>query len=730
MALAYAPPCFGAASLVAALADGSVLLVNPATGHTLTVARAQPAKPRGCGERPFIVPLPGTRPRLVLGSPGRSALLLLDVDDAVAALCGGATAQPPAAKAAASSSKLRTEYKRPIAAVVAHPGAPLLYVGYTDGAVRAYDAGAPGAALRFASRVDRCDASAAPASVIPGAAARTAPAITALCVLPRGAPSGFAHLLVAADASGRLAAWEASPNSGALTPLATAVAAQPGAPALSVQALFALPDVGAVAASCVAPGGVGSVETFAAGGGSGTAARLVRSPWGAPHASLAQLLASPLVPAAAATFAVLCGAVALPACTQVALLLSSGHVALVASQPPQLGAAPCLLAAPSHLPPRHFYAECDAPPGDAAADSGEAAAGAAPAPRRAFDYPPALFFCTGGLVAAVDVAAGEAVRFEEPQLAAGATPARLVRSDAQRCSLLFTRSAGGAPPASVALLRDGVGQQGAAAATTCAACSAFRPALDGAFFGASDAFFALLEPCGSVLSLHAVRAVAGLMTGTALPPPVARAELPAPGAHRLFPGGGGACVLACRDGESVCRVRLRAVLDSAASTARVRPGLRLDAGEAVLQVAWQRVPSAAGAACAVLTTAKVLITDAALCTLAAVTPASPPRSMLWVGPALLFSTCAGIAQLAWDGGVYALCTTDAGTEADVAPGQPRPDIAASFGSAADEAPVLLAALNDRLLLLHAGRGDAPREMRLRARPVGLLQPLALGATTA
>jgi hypothetical protein len=186
------------------------------------------------------------------------------------------------------------------------------------------------------------------------------------------------------------------------------------------------------------------------------------------------------------------------------------------------------------------------------------------------------------------------------------------------------------------------------------------------------------------------------------------------------------------------------VLDASASVARTRPGLRLQPNESVLQVAWQRLPGSYGVACAVLTVVRVLITDAALRPLTAYTPSlHPPRSLLWVGPALLFTTRAAVTQLAWDGHVYTLATVDAG---DAAVATPVASMAAAVPEehAADEAlvavtgsaassltpgaadtPVLLAALNDRLLLLWPGRGT-PTELRLRARPVGMLQPLALG----
>jgi hypothetical protein len=762
VALAYAPPCFSAAALVAALANGLVLLVDTSRGRALAVAQARPAKPRGADVATIIVPIPGSaRPRVVFAAPGRSALFSLDLADAVATLAASdAGALPPlqpGAKAVfpAAAVKVRTDYKHPVQAAAAHPRAPLVYVGYADGAVRGYDvSGGSGTALRCASRGDRCDSAAAGGSGTSAAPRGAAPAVVALCIAPHSAPGGFAHLLVAADASGRIAAWEASPNSGALTPLASMPAAPPGASATTVRGLFALPaatgaGAGAVLARCVSQNGADALLAFAASSGSGGGARgaLVRAPHGAPDAAVDAILAAAArgqngaLASAAAVHGHLCDAAALPACGRLALVLSGGGdggscIALLRASPSVSAAvtAPCMLAAPLHLPLRHFYPDVDGLLSSSdALDARERAAGGAPSPRRAFDIQPRAFFCTGGAVAVLDVAGGEASRFEEPVLEGGAAAslARIVRSDAARCALLFSRPADGDAPAAFALLHD------AADGSATPSLSAFRPGRDGVFLGDGDSYFVILEPCGAALTVYASAAAL-------LPPPHTRAELPPPRAHRLFGGGGGACALAARHGDELRRLRLRAVLDASASVARTRPGLRLQPDEAVLQVAWQHLPGSYGVVCAVLTDARVLIADAALRPLAAHAPSlHPPRSLLWVGPALLFTTRTAVTQLTWDGRTHSVATVDAGDAAvaisvasstaavpeEHAAGDVPVDVTDSAASActpgAADAPVLLAALNDRLLLLWPGRGT-PTELRLRARPVGMLQPLALG----
>jgi hypothetical protein len=760
VALAFAPPCFGAAALLAALADGAVLLVDCGSGRSLCVATVRPPKPASSGAATLLLPLPGASlPRCVLASPGRSAVVALELSDAVAHLRGGAAAD---ARAPQQPQPLRTEHKRPVSAAAAHPGAPVVYVGYADGAVRGYAADAPsgggaslpgasgGSAVRAATRVDRADAAAPPGR---GAA----PAVVALCVLPHGAASAYGHLLIAADASGRLAAWEASPNSGALTPLCAVSAAPPGAPAAAVRSLQALPGAHAVLARLEDRGGGAALRCFAAAPG-GT---LERAPAAAPaleelRSALAAAARDARAPAAAAAMRP-AAAAAMPSCGSLALLMTSPDdlaspcvVILRAEEAPfspAAGAAPCLLAAPAHLPLRHFFAGVDVPggAGDVAADAEEASAGASPSPRRVFDVPASLFFATGDAVGRVATAPAPAASRQEelqPALELGASISHLVRSDAAASTLVFARAGPGGPPSAMAMLSDGPP----------ARCTPMRSARDGAFFGPRDCCVALLDASGTTLALFAAPAAGG---GPGAAPPLARCELPAPAAQRLFAGGApgcaGAAVLAATHGASLRRVRLRTVVDDAAPVARCRPGLPLRPGEVVLQVAWQTLPAFAAAtvgpaAAAVLTSQRLVLTDAALRPVAqhAPGPEAPPRSLLWAGPALLFSSDTHVAQLAWDGAVHVIAAVDAADAAasadtpraapEAAPGNNGSSSHGGANAAGDvapgppaaDAPVLLAALHDRLLLLHPGRGPGAIEMRLRSRPIGLLHPLALG----
>ena len=758
VALAFAPPCFGAAALLAALADGAVLLVDCGSGRSVRVATARPPKPASSAAATLLLPLPGAPlPRCVLASPGRSAVWSLELGDAVAHLHGAADARAPAPQ----PQPLRTEHKRPVTAAAAHPGAPVVYVGYADGAVRGYAAephagggaslagASGGSAVRAATRVDRADAAAPPGR---GAA----PAVVALCVLPHGAASAYGHLLIAADASGRLAAWEASPNSGALTPLCAISAAPPGAPTAAVRSLQALPGAHAVLARLEDGARGAALRCFAAAPGS----TLERAPAAAPaleelRSALAAAARDARAPAAAAAMRP-AAAAAMPACGSLALLMTSpddAHASCVvllrAEEAPlstAAGAAPCLLAASAHLSLRHFFAGVDLPggAGDAAADAEEASAGASPSPRRAFDVPASLFFATGDAIGRVATApAPAASRLEElqPALELGASISHLVRSDAAASTLVFARAGPGAPPSAMAMLSDGPP----------ARCTPMRSARDGAFFGPRDCCVALLDASGTTLALFAAPAAGG---GPGAAPPLARCELPPPAAQRLFPGGApgcaGAAVLAATHGASLRRVRLRTVVDDAAPVARCRPGLPLRPGEAVLQVAWQTLPTFAAAAvgpaaAAVLTTQRLVLADSALRPVAqhAPCPEAPPRSLLWVGPALLFSSDTHVAQLAWDGAVHVIAAVDAADAAASAdPARATSEAAAAAngsshgganaagdvapGPPAADAPVLLAALHDRLLLLHPGRGPGAVEMRLRSRPVGLLHPLSLG----
>nr|KJB48544.1 hypothetical protein B456_008G074500 [Gossypium raimondii] len=124
--------------------------------------------------------------------------------------------------------------------------------------------------------------------------------------------------------------------------------------------------------------------------------------------------------------------------------------------------------------------------------------------------------------------------------------------------------------------------------------------------------------------------------------------------------------------------------------------IRLKANEIVLQVHWQETPR--GYVAGVLTTHRVLMVSADL---------DHFRSLLWVGPTLLFSTATAVCILGWDGKV-------------------RTVLSISMPNAA-----LVGALNDRLLLANPTDIN-PRQKKgveIKSCLVGLLEPLLIGFAT-
>ncbi|XP_021908379.1 uncharacterized protein LOC110822542 [Carica papaya] len=141
-----------------------------------------------------------------------------------------------------------------------------------------------------------------------------------------------------------------------------------------------------------------------------------------------------------------------------------------------------------------------------------------------------------------------------------------------------------------------------------------------------------------------------------------------------------------------------------------RKGIKLKANEIVLQVHWQE--TLRGYVAGVLTTQRVLIASADLEILASSSVKFDRglpsfRSLLWVGPALLFSTATAISILGWDGKV-------------------RTILSISMPYAA-----LVGALNDRLLLINPTDIN-PRQKKgveIKSCLVGLLEPLLIGFAT-
>ncbi|KAG2547519.1 hypothetical protein PVAP13_9KG105820 [Panicum virgatum] len=138
--------------------------------------------------------------------------------------------------------------------------------------------------------------------------------------------------------------------------------------------------------------------------------------------------------------------------------------------------------------------------------------------------------------------------------------------------------------------------------------------------------------------------------------------------------------------------------------------IKLKPNETVLQVHWQT--TLRGPVVGILTTQRVLIASADLDILSSSSTKFDRglpsyRSMLWVGPALIFSSATAISMLGWDNKVRSILST-------------------SFPRS-----VLLGALNDRLLLVNPTDIN-PRQKKgveIRSCLVGLLEPLLIGFAT-
>ncbi|XP_022947177.1 uncharacterized protein LOC111451123 [Cucurbita moschata] len=141
-----------------------------------------------------------------------------------------------------------------------------------------------------------------------------------------------------------------------------------------------------------------------------------------------------------------------------------------------------------------------------------------------------------------------------------------------------------------------------------------------------------------------------------------------------------------------------------------RKSIKLRVNEIVLQVHWQE--TLRGLVAGILTTQRVLMISADLDILASsyakFDKGIPSyRSLLWIGPALVFSTATAISVLGWDGKV-------------------RTILSISMPYA-----VLAGALNDRLLLANPTDIN-PRQKKgveIRSCLVGLLEPLLIGFAT-
>ncbi|GAB2259844.1 hypothetical protein Droror1_Dr00010699 [Drosera rotundifolia] len=149
-----------------------------------------------------------------------------------------------------------------------------------------------------------------------------------------------------------------------------------------------------------------------------------------------------------------------------------------------------------------------------------------------------------------------------------------------------------------------------------------------------------------------------------------------------------------------------------------RKHIKLKVNEIVLQVHWQE--TLRGHVAGILTTLRVLIASADLEILAS-SPTKfdkglPPISfgyseflisLLWLGPALLFSTSTAVSVLGWDGKVRTILST-------------------SMANA-----VIVGALNDRLLLANPTDISPKQKKKIEIKSclVGLLEPLLIGFAT-
>ncbi|XP_057444985.1 uncharacterized protein LOC130737246 [Lotus japonicus] len=141
-----------------------------------------------------------------------------------------------------------------------------------------------------------------------------------------------------------------------------------------------------------------------------------------------------------------------------------------------------------------------------------------------------------------------------------------------------------------------------------------------------------------------------------------------------------------------------------------KKSIKLKRNEIVLQVYWQE--TLRGHVAGVLTTHRVLIVSAALDILASTSTNFDKglpsfKSLLWVGPALLFSTATAISMLGWDGKARTILS-----------------ISMPYS-------VLVGALNDRLLLASPTEiiPKRKKEVEVKTCLVGLLEPLLIGFAT-
>ena len=785
--LAYAPPGFAAAAkarLFVALDGGKVLALDPHTSRLSPVACAQPPK-AGYRYAPLLLPLAGARALLVTATPGRSSVFATDVSAALSPAAAAAAApaklrtehkrpvvggcshpslpvayvayedgsvrgydasSPPSGGAPCVRASLRLEPGpgaggRGVGAVPAcvcvclvpfgasGGSSHLLIVGDTLGRLSAFD-------------VSPISGAAAPLAVAYAGDPTLASPPAILGVSPM--PSSRCASVRLDDGTGEVSVEAWAMSGGAAS--SSSDGGQPQ-PAASAPRLFRCPPDAPLLP------GVGGCVAAARSAAAASSGSLLSSASALSHTPLSASVPPSLPPrpriAAAAPLAG-CGA-------SMAVLLadeSPPHhptvLLLTASSVPGLEHAPCApgaagsfapLCVPHHTPMGHWGASLTSPDGS-------------PPQPPTFAYPPSLRFSSGGLLGSLSLSSGSA----SPSLLAplslppGASIALLVGDPlpasppasappppaaSTPVTLVFVRPSPGEPPAAFA----------AFPAAPCAGGPGggpLRPGSDAAFFvdgesrfaaagggGASAAsalptHAAVLDPGGGGVTLYtraALLSPGGASLGAAsFAPPSLRVS-------RLFPSDVPDTVLAASlTGGWVGRISLGAALRDGATAVEAPPAaggtrLRLRAGEAPVQAAWQRLAAKAPRILALLTTQRALLVSGLdgtrfgpiiAHTTRSTLPAGPPGSMLWHGPALLLSTAAGVCVLCWDGGVARVASTHA---ASLPASAARPADASS-------PPVLVAALPDRLVMLQPCVGASPHcALAPFSRPFGAAEPL-------
>lgn len=360
--------------------------------------------------------------------------------------------------------------------------------------------------------------------------------------------------------------------------------------------------------------------------------------------------------------------------------------------------------------------------------------------QRIFDYPVRIFFMDSCNLTAYNLASGDYNIYKKlsPTALGGNErhPKHMLYSTKQQLFLIFFECRGAT--SEVVLYRDQIDVHiSSERVNTIAGC-------DGAFIGYNENKYAILDDDGSGLSLYFLEDDAKVKSASHLSPGtedngVLDADSSSEASsmsksqdslqrgsmqfifstpvQRIFSTPLESTLLYVSQGSHMGLARLftdAIGLGSEAYELSTRldagPSLKLKTSETVLQVRWQETLS--GHVAGILTTHRVIIASTNLEVLASSSvtfdKGFPPfRSIVWAGPALIFSSATAIVVLGWDG---------------IA----RPIVTIGSPNAA-----LVGFLNDRVLLACTTE-SSPRQkqgVEIRTRLVGLLEPLLIGWTT-